>query len=105
MENDEIVKPILRSGKLSLRKRRREKRKREATKEVKEEATIKKQRVPIPSFSPLDDNCDVIDAPTGGHAHRMQAGIVVGMMASAMAVATTVMEKRHAGRIQVRASI
>ena len=59
MSGDE-VKPSIRSGKLSLKKRRREKRGTTTvpcTKSDDNTNTKRAKRPPIPSFSPLDDDC------------------------------------------------
>lgn len=73
MENEEVkpseVKPTIRSGKLSLRKRRKDKRNKDGRKEVNESGR-KRQRVPIPSFSPLDENCDIIGKPDTSSTSR-----------------------------------
>jgi hypothetical protein len=56
------VKPSIRSGKLSLKKRRREKRNSDKSHEDSSIVTNTKRskRAPIPSFSPLDDDCSFL---------------------------------------------
>ena len=61
MAGDE-VKPSLRSGKLSLKRRRREKRKSGESNEDSSALLNSKRskRAPIPSFSPLNDDCSFL---------------------------------------------